>query len=170
MLRWRTLWAFLCATECIVVCMYRTVISLRLSSNSTLVLMGEIDLLRRLFRRRLGIGRKVLSVVLVRVNVSLVQTLDDLLLSLVITSRLGLKIVLVILFVWLIARIMVVMSMVSCIVMYSILRWMRMLLNLTRIVTFIIQIVTTWLPTLWLWLRLPWLLHLILRLLKIAAD
>ena len=79
--------------------MYRTVISLRLSSNSTLVLMGEIDLLRRLFRRRLGIGRKVLSVVLVRVNVSLVQTLDDLLLSLVITSRLGLKIVLVILFV-----------------------------------------------------------------------
>ena len=164
MLRWRTLWVFLRATKCWVVRMYRTVISLWFSRDSTFMVLWEIDLFRRLFRRRLGVTRKVLSVILICVDVSLVQTLDDLLLCLVVISRLGLQIVLVILFVWLMTRIMSV-SMVSCIVMYSILRWMCMLLDLTRIVTFIIQIATTWLPTLLLGLRLSRLLHLVLCLL-----
>ena len=145
--------------------MYRTVISLRFSCNSTLaMLMREIDLLRRLLCR-LGVTRtcKILSIILVLAYVSLIQTLDDLLLRLVVISRLGLQIVLITLLVSLVAFMGVIM--VWSIFIYSILSWMSMGLERTRIVTLIIHIATTGLSTLLLGLWLSWLLHLILRLL-----
>ena len=106
-----------------------TVISLRLSCNSTFsMLMREIDLLCRLF---CGLGvtrtRKVLSIILVLDYVSLVQTLNDLLLRLVVISRLGLQIVLIALLIGLVAFMGVII--VSSIVMYSILSWMSMRLK-----------------------------------------
>ena len=148
--------------------MYRTVISLRLSCNSTLsMLMREIHLLHRLFCW-LGVTRKVLSIILVLADVSLVQTLYDLLLRLIVISRLGLQVVLITLFVGLVAVMGVVM--VSSIVLYSILSWMSMGLERTGIVALTIQIVTTWLSTLLLGCWLPWLLYLVLCCLEVAAD
>ena len=78
---------------------------------------------------------------MVLADVSLVQTLDDLLLGLIVISRLGLQVVLITLFVGLVAVVGVVM--VSSIVLYSILSWMSMGLKTTGIVALTIQIVTT---------------------------
>ena len=78
---------------------------------------------------------------MVLADVSLVQTLDDLLLGLIVISRLGLQVVLITLFVGLVAVVGVVM--VSGIVLYSILSWMSMGLKTTGIVALTIQIVTT---------------------------
>ena len=69
---------------------------------------------------------------MVLADVSLVQTLDDLLLGLIVISRLGLQVVLITLFVGLVAVVGVVM--VSSIVLYSILSWMSMGLKTTGIV------------------------------------
>ena len=124
----RAFGVFLRPTESIIVLMNGTVISLRLSCNSTFaMLMREIDLLRRLLCR-LGVTRtcKILSIILVLADVSLIQTLDDLLLCLVVISRLGLQIVLITLLVGLMAFVGVVM--ISSIVIDSILSWMSMML------------------------------------------
>ena len=78
---------------------------------------------------------------MVLADVSLVQTLDDLLLRLIVISRLGLQVVLITLFIGLVAVVGVVR--VSSIVLYSILSWMSMGLKTTGIVALTIQIVTT---------------------------
>ena len=69
---------------------------------------------------------------MVLADVSLVQTLNDLLLGLIVISRLGLQVVLITLFVGLVSVVGVVM--VSSIVLYSILSWMSMGLKTTGIV------------------------------------
>lgn len=78
--------------------------------------------------RGLCVRREVLCVVLVLGNVSLVQTLDDLLLRLIVTYRLCLKIVLIAL---LAMRATVLCAAVaSGIILDSILRWAGVLFHL----------------------------------------
>ena len=112
-------------------------------------------------------ARKVLSAVLILRDVSLVQTLDDLLLGLIITGGLCLEVVLVVL---LVNLLMGWIPVVVSIVLNSILRWLPVLLHIARVIPLAVHLVPALVPTLGLGLVLPRLLDLVLRLLEITGN